>query len=450
MHATIKNILELPLPPIVYQNDDVVRCIHTASGLDGTTLNEFFHHFHKQGGKTLECEVNLRNCSSWTPLMYGAYLNNLENCQLLIRKHAKVNTFNSEGKSPLSLAAVCGHEKIVQFLISCHANINNADESGKNILSQAICHRQFGVAELLLKAGANPNIPDLDGNTPTLYACKEGTDSFVMNLIDRYGGNVNHVNKAGNNGEKMAAKNMLTLKVLRKSALPGSNHTGVNLMKVTRVSTFNNQSSRPTQVKYPRDILKQIKLDHYLPNFDHFGVTSLNMFLHLRLIDLKVMEIDSDIARDKLMTLINHFGIGVHLKLDPRSDSKYKERVERKSGESQSAKQKLEAEIRRLKHENEVIHQEKINSHANIQAMENVEAQFIGQSKYLISLVGSVFRHLDSAKCKKEKKGKKGKKETNDGVPISRDIFNKFTKNLAHINNLCLPGLNQSNDEKFS
>jgi ankyrin repeat protein len=57
------------------------------------------------------------NEAGWTPLMYAAYLGQIESTKRLLELNVDVEQRNSMGQTALMLAATCGNEQMVSFWV---------------------------------------------------------------------------------------------------------------------------------------------------------------------------------------------------------------------------------------------------------------------------------------------------------------------------------------------
>uniref|UniRef100_A0A3B5AQG3 Ankyrin repeat domain 61 n=1 Tax=Stegastes partitus TaxID=144197 RepID=A0A3B5AQG3_9TELE len=123
---------------------------------------------------------------------------------------ANVNAVDSSGMTPLHMAAGILHKDIVASLIRQGADINMVCiiQSGNTPLHLAVIALatkstktlEDGISCIieLLESGAEPNAVNKAGTTPLQDACSMGNEELV-DLLLRYGANINKLSKAGEN-----------------------------------------------------------------------------------------------------------------------------------------------------------------------------------------------------------------------------------------------------------
>lgn len=75
-------------------------------------------------------DVNSKDQTSRTPLMYAAVKNHKEVVQVLLARGADVHARNNQAETALTLAAREGHPEIVQALLRKGADVNVRDNAG--------------------------------------------------------------------------------------------------------------------------------------------------------------------------------------------------------------------------------------------------------------------------------------------------------------------------------
>jgi ankyrin repeat protein len=115
-------------------------------------------------------DVNVKDSSGMSPLLYETMLNDIPGVTLLLDRHANVDVRGADGTTPLWTAVFAGHD---------------------------------GMVELLLKRGADANAKGLDGSTPLMAAAISGNVPLVRSLI-RSHADVNAKDKSGNSPLKFA------------------------------------------------------------------------------------------------------------------------------------------------------------------------------------------------------------------------------------------------------
>lgn len=98
-------------------------------------------------------DVNARDETTRTPLMYAAIKNQKEVVQLLLEKGADVNARNNKGETALTLAAREGHPEIAQALLRKGADINVQDSAGMAPVVYATQFNHPATLKVLLEEG---------------------------------------------------------------------------------------------------------------------------------------------------------------------------------------------------------------------------------------------------------------------------------------------------------
>uniref|UniRef100_A0A915LYH1 NAD(+) ADP-ribosyltransferase n=1 Tax=Meloidogyne javanica TaxID=6303 RepID=A0A915LYH1_MELJA len=231
MHEAVQQILYLSLPSkhVVDETLDAEMDFWSATSLNSENIHDY----------NFEEEVNKKNNSEWTPLMYAAYLGHRELCQLLILKGAKVEEVNERNQTALMLAASCGAVDVVRKYY--HAV----------------------VVQLLLERGADPNLADYNESTPVLAACENGDEKILSYLLD-YKGNPNRRNKQGLDAYALATDEKLQALLRRYK-----------------------QEMEPAL----REALFQLDLQKYVKNLMEHGIKTMESLLKLTEKDLDDMGI---------------------------------------------------------------------------------------------------------------------------------------------------------------
>lgn len=255
MHESTQQILYLSLPPknALDDLDYAEMDFWSATSLNSENIHDY----------NFEEEVNKKNSSEWTPLMYAAYLGHRELCQLLILKGAKVEECNERNQTALMLAASCGAVDVVRILLDFSAELNRRDQYGRSSLHYAVKYYHAVVVQLLLERGADPNLSDNNESTPLLAACENGDEKILSYLLD-YKGNPNRRNKQGLDAYNLASDEKL-LALLRRYK----------------------QEMEPAL----REALFQLDLQKYVKNLTEHGIKTLESLLQLTEKDLDDMGI---------------------------------------------------------------------------------------------------------------------------------------------------------------
>ena len=133
-------------------------------------------------------DVDARNESEWTVLMYAANNGRKEIAELLIAKGADVNIKDESGHTPLYAAASDGHREIAELLIAKGADVNAKErENGGTPLHWAAFRGRNEVAVFLIAEGADVNAKNKADATPLDKAIEKNRDDTVS-LLREHGG----------------------------------------------------------------------------------------------------------------------------------------------------------------------------------------------------------------------------------------------------------------------
>lgn len=110
-------------------------------------------------------EVDFRDTSNYTSLMWASYKGRLEIVKLLIKYGANVNFKDNSGNTCLMWASMFDKVDVIEFLLKNGADVNLKNNLGKTSLILASEHGEFKTIDCLVKNGADVNIKDNSGNT---------------------------------------------------------------------------------------------------------------------------------------------------------------------------------------------------------------------------------------------------------------------------------------------
>lgn len=126
----------------------------------------------------------------------------LDELKSFITKGADVNG-QYDGKSLLHFAidnCENNYFEVIEFLINSGADINSYQSYLKETPLHRICARikpKIEIIQLLLDRGANVNSENIVGKTPVFY-CNFSYSVELLNLLVKYGADVNHTDKYKN------------------------------------------------------------------------------------------------------------------------------------------------------------------------------------------------------------------------------------------------------------
>jgi ankyrin repeat protein len=136
-------------------------------------------------------DINEYTKDSLTPMMIGAYFDQLDAVRYLLDKGAKINMHDRLGRkyheiTPAHIAARRGYLDIVEFLHSKGGDLSNSDASG---ITPAYLAAQFGHEDvlqyMLIKHPEDMIRPDFEGWQPLHIAAQQGHWEVIKLLIGR-------------------------------------------------------------------------------------------------------------------------------------------------------------------------------------------------------------------------------------------------------------------------
>uniref|UniRef100_A0A0N5BNF1 NAD(+) ADP-ribosyltransferase n=1 Tax=Strongyloides papillosus TaxID=174720 RepID=A0A0N5BNF1_STREA len=434
-NITIENndiikILELPLPDFKL-DDDYIIDIFTAASVDYYTFRDLVSRieFNEKENFNMGDFLNKKNSAGWSPLLYASYLNQIETINLLLKYHVNPNITNNRKETAIMLASACGHENIVRILIDYKGDCNLQSDCGKTALVYATLHNQISCIYVLLEKGADPNIVDETGNTAILYACKCDNEN-ILRIMLQYGGDPYAVNKAGENCETLVEGNDVMLELINDAKAErdkdkNSSYYGdkKNYVKPQYVNPKGNIMEKPG------DILEMLKLNHYIGNFVEYNI-NLKLFFHLTEVDLIHIGIDNQIARFKILGIINSFPTHRILACDPKASLKYKAQYGRSRTYENEQKMLFEKQIKTTITDCEETEADISGLQHDIQKLSMIENSITARHKSISRNVFAVYKHLNNMSNSK------------NGIKVekAKEAINNFLRKYnALITNRALP-----------
>ncbi len=144
-------------------------------------------------------DVNARDGTDWTPLMWAARNNAVNIALLLLSKGANTNakTNNHSGETALHLCATYNCVDIANELLKNGADINLKENySGETPLIASVRHGYIELSRLFLGNGADVNATSNDGFTALILAANYNSTEIPRLLLNK-GANVNAMSKDG-------------------------------------------------------------------------------------------------------------------------------------------------------------------------------------------------------------------------------------------------------------
>ena len=117
-----------------------------------------------------------------------------------------IDDSDADGYTPLMIAATLGKTNFVQFLIDNGADVNRRSYNGETAAHRAAINGDIEIINMLYEAEANFNMPDLDGNTPLMYAVTANRRFTVERLVT-LGVDINYRNANKETALNVAEKN---------------------------------------------------------------------------------------------------------------------------------------------------------------------------------------------------------------------------------------------------
>uniref|UniRef100_A0A0N4Z166 NAD(+) ADP-ribosyltransferase n=1 Tax=Parastrongyloides trichosuri TaxID=131310 RepID=A0A0N4Z166_PARTI len=390
----IIQILELPLPEYI-PDDSYSMDLFTAASVDFYTFRDLIKkaEFNSKHAITPYKYEDQKNYAGWTPLLYASYLNQTEIISFLMRMEVNPNISNNKKETPMMLASACGHENVVKILLDNKGDPNLQSEFGKTALIYATLHNQLSCIYVLLENNANPNIADDTGNTATLYACRCGNEN-ILRLMLQYGGNPFCVNKAGENGENLIEGNTSMQEMINdvKVVKDAFGSLNTNIKYNGRVPHV---TPKGKIVENPADVLEMLKLDHYIDNFVKYNI-NLKMFFHLSEVDLIHIGVDNQIARSKILGIINSFPTNRILACDPKASLKYQALLAKYKMNEKEKRTVCEKQIAAAKNDCEEAEADISGLNYDIQKFSIIDDSLAARHKNISRCVFSLYKHLNS------------------------------------------------------
>lgn len=196
-------------PPAFNHENYADQCT-SENGFFIYAANHWADHFRRANAKegailqaALEvCDTKSRRFQSWfhlywntnhpyeilpehlTDLLVGSYFGLDAMVKLLLEKKAEVDLKDASDRTPLLWAAKNGHDTVVRLLLEEKAEVDSKEASGRTPLSCAAENGHYTVVKLLLEWKAKVDLKDTNGQTPLLWAAENGHDTVVRLLLE--------------------------------------------------------------------------------------------------------------------------------------------------------------------------------------------------------------------------------------------------------------------------
>lgn len=128
-------------------------------------------------------DINESDPNGFTALAMAAYNGHDEIVKLLIKNQATIDSRDRQGNTPLIHAASGPYPLTVQILLDAGAEIDAVDGGEQfTALMMAAAMGNIEVVKALLAAGAKKDMVDIDGDSASVFARKEGHSKIVALL----------------------------------------------------------------------------------------------------------------------------------------------------------------------------------------------------------------------------------------------------------------------------
>lgn len=142
-----------------------------------TVVNALIGYLSKQ--QLLETQINLKDRSRRTPLLWAARVGSANTVALLLKNGADPDIKDSNGETPLMWAAKLGFKNVVQALVESKARINASSTRDCTALMWAVKKEQLDIVQCLLQENADPAVRDTSGKAALDYAQKHNNQEII-------------------------------------------------------------------------------------------------------------------------------------------------------------------------------------------------------------------------------------------------------------------------------
>lgn len=156
----------------------------------------------------VEKQASIKQTMSTDMFMQAALDGNMATIKEALQNNTDVNTASEDdGKTALMLASFNGHSEIVKILIEAGALVQTKDATGRTALMYASTGTDTATVKLLLSKGAEVNEADSDEHfTPLMWAAAEGGTEICRLLLEA-GADTSMKDVDGDTASTFAGKN---------------------------------------------------------------------------------------------------------------------------------------------------------------------------------------------------------------------------------------------------
>jgi ankyrin repeat protein len=113
----------------------------------------------------------------------------------LLKSGVDVNAKNETGYTALMFAAMLGHAEVVDSLIEAGADVNAENEQQATALMSAVVGGNTEIVKALIHAGSDVNVASESGDTALTLAAKTGDGAEIVEVLRDAGAGVDNKNE---------------------------------------------------------------------------------------------------------------------------------------------------------------------------------------------------------------------------------------------------------------
>ena len=149
------------------------------------------------------------------PLLEATHNGDVNTVRALLDAGGNVNLKDETGRTLLMFAALKNHKEVTQLLLDRGADVNARNNSGETALSFAAREGHPEIARALLAKGADVNAEDSSGSAPVVYATQFNHPATLKVLLEE--GRADVSGKQGQKATRVAKDHPDLLELLRKA-----------------------------------------------------------------------------------------------------------------------------------------------------------------------------------------------------------------------------------------